>query len=961
MRLRDDERGQAIQIGAVLLFGLLIISFATYQAIIVPEQNEGIEVNHNLQAQSEFESLRNVILGATSRQSSRSVRIQLGTEYPGRLLGVNPGPATGTLRTAGTTDDRVAVRITNATARGEVGDFWDGRTHRYRTGWLVYDPLYSEYQEAPTTTYENTVVYNEFRSGNRTVTGQRLIDGTTISLVTLNGSLSTSRAGTTTVDPRYVSASTNTVPITTNTSGLYFEYYEADYSSEFDMPDYDQSNLVRTGFTSNFDVFEDDSRNSFAFRFNGTIDVPATDTYTFYTRSDDGSILEIDGTEVVDNSGQHAPNTESGTITLSEGEHDIGVAFFEDDGQNTLTVEWESPNISRQEIPDRVLSNERGGSATPIELSVPTRLDNETWRQLLDEEFTANGGHVQDMDVVPGDPPYEYYEADYSSEFDMPEFDRANLVTTGGTDNFDIKELKQRDDGYAFRFNKRITVPEDGTYTFYTTSDDGSRLYIDGTRVVNNDGQHANQTRSGSISLDEGTHDITVTFFEDDGLAGLTVEWEGPSVSREEIPDDVLSSRRTADRLALTLEPGETYQLRMARVGLGTRVADQQEAYLAPVSGNGTSVAETDTRELVVEVRDRLNNPVSGVLVNATADRGAVQPRVETSDGDGRILLTYDPPDVDGSPVTDTIDVSTVVDPASTPIDADTPENVTFEVTVENTDRSGITMALSGGGTPPRAYGVDLRDPSNTTAPADNPNADLTDCGSDNCTWDVSASQDATLTLRGETEPDVEGLTMEFAGNDSTVGTLDPQESQTSTGGNATTQLRALANGTVEVVGSTRGGAASINVSVTNVTNLGFVFEVDATARDQSASPTDAPALVDFNLTSTLDTSAEITGITINETSNGTDVQSDGSRSEVEIGSNGKFDGTVQVGTRYPLDQTESVASDETIRVQLVEFRQNDDTPANMIGETATFTIHYTADGQQQAETFDIRPITERN
>ena len=37
-----DERGQAIQIGAVLLFGLLIISFASYQAFVVPNQNKQI-------------------------------------------------------------------------------------------------------------------------------------------------------------------------------------------------------------------------------------------------------------------------------------------------------------------------------------------------------------------------------------------------------------------------------------------------------------------------------------------------------------------------------------------------------------------------------------------------------------------------------------------------------------------------------------------------------------------------------------------------------------------------------------------------------------------------------------------------------------------------------------------------------------------------------------------------------
>ena len=49
---------------------------------------------------------------------------------------------------------------------------------------------------------------------------------------------------------------------------------------------------------------------------------------------------------------------------------------------------------------------------------------------------------------------------------------------------------------------------------FSTTSDDGSKLWVGGTLVVNNDGLHGPAKRSGPIHLQPGYYPITVTFFE---------------------------------------------------------------------------------------------------------------------------------------------------------------------------------------------------------------------------------------------------------------------------------------------------------------------------------------------------------------------------------------------------------------------------------------------------------------
>ncbi len=77
-----------------------------------------------------------------------------------------------------------------------------------------------------------------------------------------------------------------------------------------------------------------------------------------------------------------------------------------------------------------------------------------------------------------------------------------------------------------------ICVDTAGTYSFSTTSDDGSMLYIDlpagpfnvSTAVVNNGGLTGQRTRSGTAPLTAGTHQLLVHYFEANGQpAGLDV------------------------------------------------------------------------------------------------------------------------------------------------------------------------------------------------------------------------------------------------------------------------------------------------------------------------------------------------------------------------------------------------------------------------------------------------------
>ena len=82
------------------------------------------------------------------------------------------------------------------------------------------------------------------------------------------------------------------------------------------------------------------------------------------------------------------------------------------------------------------------------------------------------------------------------------------------------------EDHFAYNFTGYIDIPEDGVWCFALTSDDGSELYIEGERVVNNDGSHSPMTATGKIPLQKGLHPYKLLYFEDYEGQELVWEWK---------------------------------------------------------------------------------------------------------------------------------------------------------------------------------------------------------------------------------------------------------------------------------------------------------------------------------------------------------------------------------------------------------------------------------------------------
>ncbi len=98
-------------------------------------------------------------------------------------------------------------------------------------------------------------------------------------------------------------------------------------------------NLLATFFTDTLNVTPRKFRQGFpgvtertewfAILYHGKFQVTAGDYYRFRLLSDDGAILYVDGHQIIDNDGQHAPLSRQITIQLEAGQHDLYVAYYQ--------------------------------------------------------------------------------------------------------------------------------------------------------------------------------------------------------------------------------------------------------------------------------------------------------------------------------------------------------------------------------------------------------------------------------------------------------------------------------------------------------------------------------------------------------------------------------------------------------------------------------------------------------
>jgi glucose/arabinose dehydrogenase len=125
--------------------------------------------------------------------------------------------------------------------------------------------------------------------------------------------------------------------------------------------------------------------------------------------------------------------------------------------------------------------------------------------------------------------------------YDNPNLTGATVVRTDPTVNFDWASAAPAPgigaETFSVRWTGQVEAPATGTYTFYTQSDDGVRLWVNNQAIVNNWTDHALVENSGTIALTAGQrYDIRMEFYDNCCMAVARLLWSGPSITKAAVP-----------------------------------------------------------------------------------------------------------------------------------------------------------------------------------------------------------------------------------------------------------------------------------------------------------------------------------------------------------------------------------------------------------------------------------------
>ena len=138
----------------------------------------------------------------------------------------------------------------------------------------------------------------------------------------------------------------------------------------------------------------------------------------------------------------------------------------------------------------------------------------------------AFGGAIALAPVASADFNYEVYDGSFN---ELPDFSTLTPIDTGTSSTISLGVTSQTDT-FALVSEIQINVPTAGDYEFFTNSDDGSILYIDGGIVVDNDGLHGPVNVAGSAGGDPAMH-----------FAGRGIDGRHPlaAFAGDELPADI--------------------------------------------------------------------------------------------------------------------------------------------------------------------------------------------------------------------------------------------------------------------------------------------------------------------------------------------------------------------------------------------------------------------------------------
>ena len=257
--------------------------------------------------------------------------------------------------------------------------------------------------------------------------------------------------------------------------------------------------------------------DDFAVRWTGYVIPPIAGDYTFYTYTDDGARFSIDGDPVISGAWRDMGPTEytSTTVTFDScAPKRIEMEYYENGGGAVARLSWDSASMAKEVIPQENLIPDDIPEPTITPTTMPTCVYNGTG--ILGAYYEWSGSpSFNDLSVVRLD-------------------DNVDFTWGGGGPGSGLP-----DNYFSVRWSGYVIPLYPGDYTFYTRSDDGARLYVDGNLVIGNawNYQAATEYSSTTVTFDTcAAKSIVMEYFEASGDAVAQLSWSTAYDAKAIIP-----------------------------------------------------------------------------------------------------------------------------------------------------------------------------------------------------------------------------------------------------------------------------------------------------------------------------------------------------------------------------------------------------------------------------------------
>lgn len=119
---------------------------------------------------------------------------------------------------------------------------------------------------------------------------------------------------------------------------------------------------------------------------------------------------------------------------------------------------------------------------------------------------------------------YAYYEGEGWEK--LPDFSQLNVIESGDTELFNINNLRQRNQFYGIVFTGNLKMSADAELKIWLASDDGSKLWINDSLLIDHDGTHGAEEKLGQIQLEKGSYPFELQYFQGSGGSALQLFYQ---------------------------------------------------------------------------------------------------------------------------------------------------------------------------------------------------------------------------------------------------------------------------------------------------------------------------------------------------------------------------------------------------------------------------------------------------